>query len=926
MIMKFEDVLRLPLAQKVLGHHLSLDEDSLPFAVGVVSRIDFLLRNPENVIPLAEIGNAAHNAFLQSNVTGPPLSFDSAETIIPKAYQASSTSLSELRQQLLQDLSIDGEAIYQLVPNIELFWLAKRVLSHDAIADLKDGRRQRARTNFVHQRLLFEESETLRELIYSDLDVVDQSLLGQDANAKTRADFLIERAAIHIYYGHDGEAREDLGRAAKLRPFVFALTGRLGKRTKFQQFDLSQLVVLARSAESTSADRTQNGETENVTAIMDQSKPDSLALNDDTLLESISFTKKEKTSSLPSVEDEASLPTTLASLDPADQPLLSAEDSIILLSIASSITNKSPSDGLTREETLPYAVRVLEGGSSNWQIYTQALLLRSRIEGYNSRTAERGLLQLQALVDQVIADTTAANADGSSETPATFLPRPKATESAPAEERLKYIYPLAPPFRWTLEAELAQRWVSMGGLRSALDIYERLQMWPEVALCFAATDQEQKAIYTVRKLLFQPSPSGITDDFSGPEIPTLPPDAPRLFCILGDLEPTLSIQHYTRSWQISNNRYARAQRSLGRLYTKQKSYTLAAESYKLALHITRLNASTWFALGCVQLELEDYAGAASSFTQMIQIEEDDAEGWSNLAVALLKLPIDTDTTKPPHSSSPTTSPEDPYFTTPPIKPWHNRFAALRALQRATALKPTDARLWDNLLTVSISLPPSITPWPLILQSQSHLLTLRASESAIDIPILTRLVTHVVTTTPSPTSQNSLASQVTSMMHTQITPLITTQPDLWYQVSRLARWRHRPAAALEAEEKGWRTATARPGAYETHDAFARMVQATLRLVDAYRELGPLGREEGATTTTTAGGGDQWSTGAGAAEQVSTEAGSAVAVPVAKDWPFKARSAVRSVTGKGRSGGFEDSEAMRRLVEVGEGLKGTTSQSQ
>ena len=503
--MSFERTLRLPLAQKVLGHHLSLDEDSLPFVLGVVSRIDFLLRNPENVIPLAEIGNAALGAFLQSTVTGPPLSFDSADLIFPKVYRISDTALLQLKQQLLQDLSIDGEAVYQLAPNIELFWLAKSILKHDSIAELDNGKKQRARMNFVHQRLLFEDSETLQRLIYSDLDAIEPSLLAPGTDVQASAEFLIERAAVHTFYGHSGKARADLSRAANLRHFDYALTGRLGKRTKFQKFDLSQLVVLARSADTTSAEENANGAAnQSVDHIDDvaQSKPENLPLNDDTLLESVAFTKDEKLSNLPAVEDEDSLPSTLRSLDPADQPLLSPQDSIILLSIASSITNTSPSDGLTREETLPYAVRVLDGGSSNWQIYTQALLVRSRIEGYNSRTTERGLLQLQALVDQVIADTTASSDGEAAEIPSTFLPRPKPAESASPEERLKYIHALASPFRWTLEAELASRWVTLGGLRSALEIFERLQMWPEVALCLAATDQEQKAITVIRKLLF----------------------------------------------------------------------------------------------------------------------------------------------------------------------------------------------------------------------------------------------------------------------------------------------------------------------------------------------------------------------------------------------------------------------------------------
>ena len=118
----------------------------------------------------------------------------------------------------------------------------------------------------------------------------------------------------------------------------------------------------------------------------DKLQPHALRLDDDTLLDSIAFTPSENKDIDPQTTE--SLPPSLVDLDPGNQPRLDPLDAIILLGTASSITNTSPSDGITREETLPFAERVLSGGSSNWQIYTQALLIRSRIEGYRTRTIE----------------------------------------------------------------------------------------------------------------------------------------------------------------------------------------------------------------------------------------------------------------------------------------------------------------------------------------------------------------------------------------------------------------------------------------------------------------------------------------------------------------------------------------------------------
>ncbi len=463
------------------------------------------------------IGLAALNAFLQSNVTGPPLPWSVASLLFGPDVRDDPEKLGKLRRNLLVSLTVDGEPVYALTPHVELFALAKRILNQEKLVGNHGPYLwERLRVNFWHQRMLNDISASLQQSIYDDLEAVANSVPSEGPTV--RAKIFIERATINIYFGFDAQAREDLNSAARETRFEFALTGRLGKRTKFQQDELSQLVVLAQSA-SNEADqkgsshdsvdeRTPRGApTGNPSGL---GKPLNLHLDDDTLLEAISFSQEQPSwSNGPNVD----IPESLASIDPANQPVLQPLDSIILLTTASSITNTSPQDGLTREETLPYATRVLQGNGINWQIYTQALLVRSRIEGYRSRTVERGVLQLQAVVDQVIAETTPSEASPpASDTaatnqtlPSTFLPKPKASESAPASERLLYIHQLASPTRWKLEAELADRWVSLGGLRTALEIYERLHMWAEVALCWAASDREDEARKIIRRQLYEDS-------------------------------------------------------------------------------------------------------------------------------------------------------------------------------------------------------------------------------------------------------------------------------------------------------------------------------------------------------------------------------------------------------------------------------------
>jgi tetratricopeptide (TPR) repeat protein len=959
-------ILQLPLAKEVFGHSSDGNDDNdllARVASGDVSYTDFVTEKVRHALhsqshgltaqqirsQLCHIGLAALFSFLQSNVTGPPLAFVPAEVIIPSTLRKDASNLRAIRKKMIRSLSVDGEAAYQLTPNVELFCVAKAILVDADVLVLADNspllaRTSRMRVNFLHQKMLSEVTGTLQKAIYNDLDELAKSLLeNSTSTGEERARFLLERATIHTHHGFDAKARADLEQAAVETGFEYALTGRLGKRTKFQDRDISQLVVLAKSGDDVSEKKTPDSEV-SVEKALDSSKPKTLDLNDDTLLESISFAKKEDgPEKSTTIQDESSLPASLASIDPSNQPKLSPLDSANLLAMASAITNTSPEHGLTREETLPYANRVIEGGSPNWQIYTQALLVRSRIEGYRSRTVERGVLQMQALVDQVIADTASTDSaaldnptGATSSEPTTFLPRPEKSESASAAERLEYIWTLNFSTRWSLEAELASRWVNLGGLRTALEIYERLQMWAEVALCYAATDREDKAKTIVRRQLYERTGTGEDADkdsakYDGPELSPLPADAPRLFCILGDMDKDASM--YERAWEVSNRRYARAQRSLARLYLTAKPPQLdkAEEAYHKSLKINPLNHGAWFALGCVQLNLERWDDAVESFTRTVQIENEDAEAWSNLAAALLRV----SSSKPAEITSEAIvddggQQEDdddnikdqnkPKRQNDPYKPKRD---ALAALHHAARLKQTDHRIWDNLLTVAASMPPSQTPYRDIILAQRHIIEIQGpkkGEKSIDVSILTMLVDYLVknydyedllisvgedATSSGGKGERALRSgtipgQILSLIDHNVVPLITHSAPLWLLVARVELFRSRPTKAFQAHEKAWRAvvASSTQGAFQMGDEkrWMDVVRATERLVrEGYARIGPMEKEA-------EGKGD------GEEEEL-----------VAKDWRFKARSAVRGILGKGKEF-WEGTEGWDRLKELASEVSG------
>ena len=1039
----FLEVLHDPLTRKLLGFD-AVNAEKIGFISGVSTRLVFLLNDPTKHLSFLKIGYTALEAFLQANCTGPPLDFNPEDSTFPCLYDGERPTL---KQELLRSLSVDGTAVYPHTPHIELFWLAKLIMSNPVLAEAGfNGRRARFRINCWHQKLLSEKSDTLHSTIYKDEEVLEHQLssrltFGGAAAEEHLVEFLVERAQIQIFYGDDNKAREDLARASKTRHFYFALTGALGKRTKYQVNDLSQLVVLAKSrdyepepyssrkssrVEGMDSRKGSRGElrplsrTPSIGTDHHQGAqfslrphtptspkvehhvsplaagPTSIPLNDDTLLEHIKF--KEAPPFEPDmthVSEESSLPPRLAELDPASQPLLFPMDSIILLATASSIQNTSPDDGLTREETLPYATRVLEGGSSNWQVYTQALLVRSRVEGFKSRTVERGLLQLQAVVDQVVAETsnsqphlhkssdteTSFPSSGSHNvTPTTFLPRAhSSSDTASVAERLKFVYQLSPPLRWELEAELAARWMSLGGLKSALEIYERLKMDAEVALCLAATDKEGKAEKLLRSLLFIDAGEEGGEKLRAKEI--LPADAPRLLCILGDI--TSSPLYYDLSWQASNQTYSRAQRSLGRHYVKTRNYAAAAEAYESALERGRLDHATWFALGCVHLELEEWEGAAESFTRCVVLEDNDAEGWSNLAVALLRLPVPEDGNTPEATDeaitddTPSGSPGAAANASMPGRsdPHTHTRDALRALRRAATLKRDDARIWDNYLTVATSIPPSSgTPWIEIIQAMQRVVELRgkrAGERSVDLRILEVLVKYVTGEFDFPTDEIEATSDMPEEPGLD-NPALLNEIESEEAGGQIEEGKEDTAPTDPAEPLRQRSTTTAPAPELTTvpegdapEPFPSVspeprrlhyhIRYFLSLID--KHIAPLATSSphlysllarvalwrhrprealedyekswrATTSKPDAYASDQnWKDVVASTKELVEQYEELGEVerertggPVEKGWRFKARSAVRGIVGRGKEAGFEGSEGMGTLLDLLEGLRG------
>ena len=86
---------------------------------------------------------------------------------------------------------------------------------------------------------------------------------------------------------------------------------------------------------------------------------------------------------------------------------------------------------------------------------------------------------------------------------------------------------------------------SLGLIRDAVLHFERWDMWDEMTTCYQLLEQDGKAEALVRKRLdVEPTAS--------------------LWNVLGDIKK--EAQYFEKAWEVSGERSARAQRSLGRMY------------------------------------------------------------------------------------------------------------------------------------------------------------------------------------------------------------------------------------------------------------------------------------------------------------------------------------------------------------------------
>jgi len=699
---------------------------------------------------------ACLNATIQNSFTGPLVEIK-LKDLIPFNENIDE---KEITKSILKDLSVDAEEIFHLMPDPIYILLAVSLLKYleENNTSLITFSWWYARCLFLQQRMLENFSGTLNEKIISNMNKVKEIIPDMTDNLYTR--YYIEFGIIYHFYGKDQQAYELFKKGQEKSNFKWQVTGALGKRTKFQQENIPQLVIMAESdatkdeveiddnvSEMSSATSFVVKESEKDKDEKKNTKPETLDLNDEVLLESIAF---EKT------DDEKN--------DPSKQDNLRTIDQCLLLAFCLNVKNTNPSHGITNEQMFPYVSRVL-ANPNNWMVHTMGLLLRSRLEGSKTRTMERGVLQLQALVDQIVClDSTAG-------------------------ERLEYFYSIIIPPKWELERELADRFVKLGVVLTALEIYERLEMWEQVIGCYQAAEQNEKAEAIVREQLERE------------------PESPKFWCLLGQIKN--DPEYYLKAWELSGHHYARAMRSLGAYYYKQLDYEKSVDAYKKALKINPLYEGSWFILGCASMNIEDWDTSIEAWNRVINLDNEHGEAWNNLASVYSKK--------------------------------KEKKKAWKAFKEAIKCKYENPRIWMNFLYASIDTGEFNAAIKAMKQIVNQLYQ-KEPKRAVDIEVLEIIVNSLRRDIKDCNGNPIDSAKVEDLLNT-ITSKVANNIEIFKICTSYWLWKKDYRKALDYKLKAYRIALHDPNLLNDTTIFENTATLAIELVEDYQNFGSQTLENG-----------------------------------------------------------------------------------
>jgi len=397
----------------------------------------------------------------------------------------------------------------------------------------------------------------------------------------------VEMALLYLLHRKVAPAELEIEEAKQALGLELSLVGALGKRTKFQEKEVSQLTLRANLG------RHALPRPEEVSERVKGMIPRRIEEEDDTVLDSVHLSEE----------------VPKATLTPIEQ--------MVLLLCVDHLRVSRPAAESTREDMEPYVEYALQTPQS-WSVQAQALRLKARLESDQKRRQHRSLMQLQSLVDDlspfsVGADSLLARHLGLQLTEGHHVDDEALQELTVV--RMAHFWGVALQPSWQLRAELARTLAALGLVGEATSLFESLELWDEFVASMIAMDQKARAEEVVRA-----------------RIATAP--TPTMYCYLADL--TGESEYFDQAWEMSQGRCARAKLSLGAAQMKSEAWAAAREHLQQALEVKPHYSEAAYCCGVCALKLNDVAAAIGDFRRVVALDPTHYQAWSNLGVLFNK--------------------------------------------------------------------------------------------------------------------------------------------------------------------------------------------------------------------------------------------------------------------------------------------------
>lgn len=443
-----------------------------------------------------------------------------------------------------------------------------------------------ARVAITHQRALAGQSPTLRGALLGLHSYTLAAYATEEGRVTSSEDAMFESMArleaclMEHQYGHVDSAYVLQRGAASAIGLRHEISGAMGYRTVHQQDAKSQLVL--------------NVNIEGAREWGDSDDEEEDGSDDLELVHSSQAMARIATELKGLSEDGSQILTRPRLLEGAPPPTnIPSAAQAILIAAAITVRKKQADDGLRSYEMAPYTEFVGAQEKSQPILRAATTVLTSRRERDRARTRERSLLMLEDLVQT--------------------LERPNPKVAA----RMRYVFSTWFPPAASLKKELGEALVSVGMVGAALDLFEEVELWDALIVCLSLLGKKQQAADLVRRRLD-------ADDRN-----------PKLWCALGDaLEDE---QYYWKAWEVSDEKNARAKRSLARRAALREDWAAAADHWMSALAINPLFPDGWFAGGYACLKCDRTDEALAAFVRCTQIDPENGQAWNNVAALNIRL-------------------------------------------------------------------------------------------------------------------------------------------------------------------------------------------------------------------------------------------------------------------------------------------------